>query len=601
MIKRLVLLLSAVFVLTGSSLLAQGFGDDGGISYDDYKEEETDNGGSSEPASGGESGGSSEGSSEGGSDGGSDDGGMDSAGASSEDGESSFDLGFGVGSVTIDDTTWTRVRLFPQFKIKKFGMALDVELFINEEGKLTNKGWTFTSDGEFSPEATWETISRKIYYISWSSMNNVVRGNEKFHFKVGALERTTLGMGMIMRGYENTLEYPVEKKLGIQLAVGNISPLRIGLQAFLGDIGDFTRNGALVGGRFFLHPLGFMKSKKRLPNLQLGFTAIADVNQFAALKDTDGDSYPDITDMFEDDASKYADTDGDGIADFTNSKTNYYDIDADGDNILDAAHDGGTDSNVEYADYYSLEDKKDTYAIWGVDVSMPITKRLLWYNEFASGIDPEQEGVDTNKASGYGFKSGLRYTLGKQFLTLAFEYRRVSGQFRPGYFDRQYEKGRAFLAEDGYTILGKDSTIDDVNVNGFYGSLDIDIKLIKLIGYTDFLIDVNEVDDSIMSYGVTATVNREFVSQIEQLDKFLGDAEAYIQRDYVKFGDVKEDPEDDVRYFGKTLGFTAGAKLGIKLAETTQILYEYNLAFKYDSSGELVPDSKMAISTETSF
>lgn len=501
-------------------------------------------------------------------------------------GNEKFKLGFGVSSVLVDGQMWTRVNLLPEFRIKKFGMALDLELFIDEEGNLSDKSWTFEN-----PQQAVNSILRKIYYVSWSSMDEVVFGEDKFHFKFGALEGLTLGSGLILYDYENTLNYPVEKKLGLQIAFGNLTRLNMGLQAFVADFNDFTRTGGLLGGRYFIHPFA-PASDGALGRFQIGATFVADINQYSGLADSDDDGYVDEIDMFADDPDRFADTDGDGFSDSE-------DIDADGDNKLDSSEaTGEVDTNT----YFDSKDKTDMYFMFGGDLVLPITKRLSFYGEFAMAMDPDyKEGTNSEETNrmGWGLTApGVRWKLG-EFLDLTLDYRLMRGYFRPSYFDRRYDEGRAFVNESG-KILGKDSTVEDLTVHGIYGNLLVNAQILYVEGTYELFVDGDDIGQSLMGYEARAYVNREFVEQIEQLDKFLGDAEVFVKHDYVTINQVTNE-NNGYKIFGKSLGFSLGAKLGINLAETTQVLYEYELGYKYDSSGELVADNKMSISTEITF
>ena len=60
-----------------------------------------------------------------------------------------------------------------------------------------------------------DSILRKIYYVRYG------RPNDAVYVKIGALDNVTLGYGLIMDTYRNTLHYPGIKKTGLQFRIAN--------------------------------------------------------------------------------------------------------------------------------------------------------------------------------------------------------------------------------------------------------------------------------------------------------------------------------------------------------------------------------------------
>lgn len=194
----------------------------------------------------------------------------------------------GMGSVTVDGKQWNRLSLRPDIPIGKFGICLDIELFVDDQGNISNKGWNFDNAAN-----TFESIQRKIYYIRYG------QPGETFYAKVGALDNVTLGYGLIMYGYSNSLQYPDVRKMGLHTELNDIGALGIGFQGVINNFSDFNRDGALIGTRLSVKPL----KKLGLPiisNLSVGGSYVTDMNQRAVLQDRDGDKVPNALDKMPD-------------------------------------------------------------------------------------------------------------------------------------------------------------------------------------------------------------------------------------------------------------------------------------------------------------
>ena len=56
-----------------------------------------------------------------------------------------FSLSGMIGTVTVDNLQWQRLDLRPRLKIGPFEAAFDVELFLDEGGRIRDKGWDFST------------------------------------------------------------------------------------------------------------------------------------------------------------------------------------------------------------------------------------------------------------------------------------------------------------------------------------------------------------------------------------------------------------------------------------------------------------------------
>ena len=193
---------------------------------------------------------------------------------------------------------------------------------------------------------------------------------------------------------------------------------------------------------------------KLLSKLTLGVTFVRDINQFAGLKDSVEDGYPDFQDGFPKDKNKWEDSDGDGFEDGI-------DIDLDGDNILDI-----NDSEVKSQNYIDIQENRNGVSEFGFDLGLPLLEgpvSLDLYGQYAQ-IHTGDEGLDGGWGTG---APGLRLLAGK--FKGQIEYRHFEGNFRSGYFDNLYEHERVRLVGD--SLITKEMTLVDDTLNGVYGKV----------------------------------------------------------------------------------------------------------------------------------
>jgi hypothetical protein len=351
-----------------------------------------------------------------------------------------LNLGLGVGSATIDGVIYNQVALRPELSFGKLGIGLDLVMYIDNEGAIRKDEWDEASD-----------FIDKFLFIRWGQKS------DPFWFKWGSLNNVTIGYGGLLAGYSNMMEFPSVRKVGINTGVsfGNF-----GTELFLSNMKDFSRGGTLMGLR------GTYKLSDAIP-LTFGLNFIMDMNQFSGLKDVDGDTYPDMFDDFPTDKDYWNDTDGDGIADVnggTKEPENGWDIDGDGDNIIDSA-----DSDLTLKPTpFSLKDNKATAQGFAFDLGYPILRgkslSLEAYMEFNKLIFPAVAGdayYSRKAMGGTGITvPGVRASL-FSFLNVSFEYRIKQGFFAPQFFDGSYDLSRvvAEFSEDGTIIRTKDQVV----------------------------------------------------------------------------------------------------------------------------------------------
>ena len=171
--------------------------------------------------------------------------------ASAQPSVAMFGYSLSMGSVTVDQEQLYRLSLRPDFPMGRLGIGLDLELFVERNGDLGPRGWEAGSSTQ-----TFDSILRKIYYLRYG------RPNDAVYVKIGALDNVTLGYGLIMDSYRNTLHYPGIKKTGLQFRIANLVGTNIGLEGAINNLQDFQEGGALIGLRAF----GYVA------NIELGLT-----------------------------------------------------------------------------------------------------------------------------------------------------------------------------------------------------------------------------------------------------------------------------------------------------------------------------------------
>ncbi len=386
-----------------------------------------------------------------------------------------------MGSVTVADQQWYRLAFRPDIPVGNWGFALDVELFINSEGDFSDRGWEFGNSTQ-----TLDTTLRKLYYVRYG------RPDHDTFVKVGALDNVTLGYGLIMNNYRNTLEYPGVKKTGLQFHLRDIGSMSLGIEGIVNNFQDFQEEGGLVGVRV---------STKAAGKLEFGATYVVDLNQYSGLLDRDDDGYPDVVDAFPDNENLWLDNDRDGVADgvdFDDDNDGLFDIDP-GSGLSDTTgirsvsekNSGfAVDDDVTRRDPFSNRQADgDRFAILGLDAAYPIVDEellsLKLYGQFAMLLDDDDEltaaqaeaqGVEegNRKAEGIGIVlPGLALGMGP--LDGQLELRHFRDDFDSGYFDNLYELDRARLDEESGRARSKDAGLArDESQSGIFGRVGTD-------------------------------------------------------------------------------------------------------------------------------
>ena len=505
-----------------------------------------------------------------------------------------------MGSVTVGQEQFYRLSFRPDVPIGRWGVALDVELFIEANGDISARGWEFGSATE-----TFDSFLRKIYYLRYG------RPDDAVYFKVGALDQVTLGYGLIMADYRNTLQYPGIKKTGVQFHFDKLANTGIGLEGVINNFQDFQEGGALLGVRAF----GRLGGK-----LELGLTYVTDLDQYSGLRDGDADGVPDEVDAFPDNADLALDNDGDGVPDELDS-------DDDNDGIIDVDNDSGYNPdiskalfglNADFGDDFPVDQSvnrrkpfnkdqvgRDAFSIGGLDISYPLaeskTLNLKLYAQFAmllddedalSNFDAQQEGVfpDNRKAEGFGIAApGLWLDMGP--LNGQLEFRHLQDDFDARYFDELYEIDRARLDAASGRARPKDAQLlrgDDLN--GVFGRIGATLgQYLYTSASYQHLTGQNDPKQQLIG---SVALSKKLLEQIPRLTR----ARAYYHKNNIGARLNKAGTGDD-GFFESTEDTFYGYDLGLEMAGGAAVLWDTRFIFERGADQRLVRRKIMSIET----
>ena len=511
-----------------------------------------------------------------------------------------------MGSVTVGQEQFYRLSVRPDIPIGRWGVALDVELFIEANGKFSARGWKFGSTTEI-----FDSALRKLYYVRYG------RPDDATFFKIGALDQVTLGYGLIMADYRNTLQYPGIKKTGLQFRFAELGGSRFGIEGMLNNVQDFQEGGALIGFRAFGRAIG---------KLELGLTWVKDLDQYSGLRDSDGDGVPDEVDAFPDDETLAFDNDGDGVAD-------EFDSDDDNNGIIDIDDGSGLNAdiaaalmgiNADYGDSFPVDTLvarrkpfnknrvgRDSFSILGFDAGYPLVEskslNLKLYGQVAilsddedalSEFDAQAEGVfpDNRKAEGFGIAApGFWIDLGP--LNGQFEFRHFRDDFDARYFDELYEVNRARLDAATGRARPKDAElIRDEDLSGAFGRLGAKLGdyLYASASY-QYLTGANNPKQQLIG---AASLSQKLLEQIPRLTR----ARAYYQKNNIgtRLNEAGEQNSKD-GFLEPTEDTFYGYDIGLEMAGGVSILWDTRFLFVRGADQRLERQKIMTIETAFQF
>ncbi len=508
-----------------------------------------------------------------------------------------------MGSVTVQDRQLYRLSLRPEIPFGKLAVAFDIELFIGEDGDFQSRGWSFDTAAE-----TFDTFLRKIYYVRYG------RPADPVFVRVGALDRVTLGYGLIMDRYRNTLQYPGVKNTGVRFQLEGLGGGSFGVEGLVSNLQDLEEGGALVGLRVFNRPM---------PRLEVGLTYVVDLDQYAGLLDRDGDGFPDDVDAFPEDEDLALDNDGDGVSDD-------FDADDDNDGVIDIDSGSGLPPDVIdglaalEGDAFRVDrdvrrrtpfDKNrvgsDPFGILGLDAGYNVLDddrlNLTIYGQMAVMIDDDDElspasadsqGVapGNRKAEGFGVMApGLWAKVGP--FDGRLEYRFFQDDFEAGYFDNLYDVDRARLDVATGRAQPKDASLGrGESLNGVYGRLVTDLFGLAR-GAADYQHMVG-ADEPLRQLHAEADLSPQLLTMVPRLKR----ASAYYQKNNIGNRlDVDGTPDSEDGFFESTEDTFYGYDVGFEMAGGVAVVWDTRFLFVRAADGRLDRRKVMSIETVFSF
>jgi hypothetical protein len=486
-----------------------------------------------------------------------------------------FGMGLGIGSVTLDGVLYNQLALRPEINIGKVGIGLDLVVYMDNEGNMRNDEWDIENDPGL--------LLDKILFIRYGKKTDPV------WIKYGSIEGLTLGYGGLMNNYSNMMEYPSVRRVGVNTGF-NIGP--VGGEVFLSNIKDMSRGGTVTGLR------AAYTVSDDLP-LSIGINFITDANMFSGLKDKDEDSYPDVFDDFPDDSTLWNDTDGDGWPDpghGSNVLDSLIDIDADGDNIIDA------EENISDIDLkatpFSLKDNTAATTGLSFDIGYPVLRSdaisLMIYAEYNTLKFPAVSTSDSvfirKERSGSGISvPGIRSTL-FGILNLSLEYRIINGSYIPQFFDQAYDLNRVVTSTvDNQTIIRtKDMSIfedynDSTSSSGLFGSAGL--NLFNLVDFSASYANMKADTTELMSFTSFLNLNTDNIPKISS-------AMAYYQRNNDDNPFDFENPSENT---------IMGYRVGYEMSKGVSLIWDFRQFYRDDGTGKLEPIKQTTIETSFNF
>ena len=486
-----------------------------------------------------------------------------------------FGMGMGIGSVTLDGVLYNQLALRPEINIGKVGIGLDLVVYMDNEGNMRDDEWDIENDPGL--------LLDKILFIRYG------KKTDPAWIKYGSIEGLTLGYGGLMNNYSNMMEFPSVRRVGVNTGF-NIGP--VGGELFLSNIKDMPRGGTVTGLR------ATYTVSDDLP-LSIGVNFITDANMFSGLKDKDEDSYPDVFDDFPDDSTLWNDTDGDGWPDPGHGGSvpdSLVDIDADGDNIIDA-EENISDINLK-ATPFSLKDNTASTTGLSFDIGYPVLQSdaisLMIYAEYNTLKFPAVSTSDSSfirkERSGSGISvPGIRSTL-FGILSLSLEYRMINGSYIPQFFDQAYDLNRVVTSTvDNQTIIRtKDMSVfqdynDSTRSSGLFGSAGL--NLFNLVDFSASYANMKAGTTELKSFTSFVNLNTDNIPKISS-------AMAYYQRNNDKNPFDFENPSENT---------IMGYRVGYQMGKGVSLIWDFRQFYRDDGTGNLEPIKQATIETSFNF
>jgi hypothetical protein len=405
--------------------------------------------------------------------------------------------------------------------------------------------------------------------------------SDSLFLKAGALDDVTLGYGLIVNNYSNTMQYPSVRNIGGRF---RIKPGAFAIEGFVADFKEITGPG-LIGARVSYDQFG---------PFTVGASIASDVNPYLGLPDEDNDGFPDRVDDFPENDNAAVDSDGDGIPDFD-------DLDRDGDGWADNTdisqrlreineqRDTPLDPdgvNLKPEPFNAKNANAPTMVEVGADIALPIIPLTTDYTKLdiyaqAAMMFHENNAAAAVDTNGWGIGApGIRFELSFPVnisMDIGFEYRIFSKYFVGEFYNRTYDLERASFRSvqtqsgDSLVVRTKAQRLlpqITSQMQGYYGSLGFNLfNYIRLKAvYQDYQGDLDLRDRSLYA---AAQLNTSVIPKIST-------AYAYYQKSHIL---------EDNFFQAKDESTILGYRLGYSLGGGVQLVFGYRETY-VDKNGD---------------
>ena len=500
----------------------------------------------------------------------------------------------GIGSVTIDGKIYNQLAFRPDYNFGKFGLGLDLYFYIDDEGKFYEKTWDFSGNNAV------ETLLDKVRYLSYG------KPSDRFYFRVGNMPSVTLGYGILVNNYSNTIEYPDIRRLGLDIRTNSRA---MSTQFIHSDLKRADQAGLVAFRATF--PLA--------PRLKVGVFLAADPDLTKGLLDSDDDGYPDYFDDSPDDVASYS-----NAQDTYESNSAWWDssctaFDADGvpglsqEELNNCLLGAGLSVNT-FVPGTTLN--KETITGAGIDMSLILTRKITLYSQFAQLMmdKKDADGSSSSKFSeeiggeiyssslGWGaIPIGLGFSFGpdKFKVSTNLEYRMNSRHFMFGFWDQSYELNRASVVSADNIRTRTNSLLDYGKLNGvFFGMnmsmlnfMALDVSYQHMAGETwgsDGTVSFSSADGYFKEDEESKSLLAKLSLNVSKIPK-LKIAEVYYERTNDTSFDLSE----------PSLNTIHGYNIGYEFSEGVVLLYKGRTTYVNDLENPGKLKSNFSLQFET--
>ena len=495
-----------------------------------------------------------------------------------------YQPGATFGTVTMNGQTWTRLSFTPEISFGKLGVGFNVELFLDQDQNLSSRGWDFNT-----ARTGTESVLRKIDYVRWD------HPGAPFYARLGTLEGISMGYGLVAADYGNKARYPDYKLLGANVQLNDITGLGLDFEAVVNDLQDIQNGGPFTAFKAGVRPFKPMGIPV-LNGLAVRAGVAYDWNQYAGLRDQDGDGCPDVIDRAPNSSRTCVDRP---------TSEQVYGLDTV--SAYNKSQYGRREDSVSRMESDSLRKNyavRKPFGVFWLEASLPVIETKFFGLELHSAIAKPKTQDPAAATAGWGaIPLGAGSHLGP--ITLTAEYRAYNQPFQPNYFNSMYDADRASFS--GGTVVTKELAIYDTAVaqkglmQGYFASASWDIfGFLKLQADYSDLFPSKAGNDEMRAIGGTIGVGPQVTNLLQQKVSL---AEVYARKDRIGLDRWTDAEGVDHRdsFFGRSTFAVYGYRIGSQVAPGMTLIIDRQTSFTRDQDGILQKQNQMSIQSQIKF